>query len=76
MFFFLGIDSGASYYRILFHAVGTQSTLIIFASICGVMLSALSNYLRISDGAHEYEKLAGDSKYDDGLAQSDDNDHN
>ena len=76
MLFFLGIDSGASYYGILFHAIGTQSTLIIFASVCGVMLSALSIYVRISDGAHEYEKLTGDSEDDDGPAQSYDNDHN
>ena len=76
MFFFLGVDGGASYYGILFHAIGTRWTLIIFASLSGVMLSVLSIYVRISDKAHEYEKLARDSVDDDGPAESDDNDHN
>ena len=34
------------------------------------MLSAFSIYVRISDGAHEYEKLTGDSEDDDDPAQS------
>ena len=76
MFFFLGVDGGASYYGILFHAIGTRWTLIIFASLSGVMLSALLIYVRISDDAHEYEKLACNSVDDDGPAESGDNDHN
>ena len=76
MLFFLGLDGGASYYGILFHAIGTRWTLIIFASLSGFMLSALSIYVRISDDAHEYEKLARDSEDDNDPAESGDNDHN
>ena len=76
MVFFFGVDGGASYYGVLFHAIGTRSTLIIFASISGVMLSALLIYLRASDDAHEYENLSRDNEDEDGPAESDHNSHN
>ena len=76
MFFFLGLDGGASFYGILFHAIGTRSTLIIFASISGLMLAALLIYLRISEYAHQYEKLPSDDEDDDGTAANDDNSNN
>ena len=76
MFFYLGSECGASLYGILFQAIGTRYTLLIFGSISGVMLAALLIYLKISENAHEYEKLLSDNEDDDGIATNDDNNHN
>ena len=76
MFFYLGSDGGASFYGILFQAMGTRSTLLIFGSISGVMLATLLIYLKISENVREYEKLPSDNEDDDGAATNDENNHN
>ena len=76
MFFYLGSDGGASFYGILFQAIGTRSTLLIFGFISGVMLATLLIYLKISENAHEYDKLLSDNEDDDGIATNDDNNYN
>ena len=40
------------------------------------MLAALLIYLRISEHAHQYEKLPSDDEDDDGTAANDDNSNN
>ena len=76
MFFFLGLDSGSSFYGIFFHAIGTRSTLIICGSVSGLMFAALLIYLRISEHAQQYEKLPSDNEDDHGTASNDDNNYN
>ena len=76
MFFFLGSDAGSSFYGILFHAMGTRYTLIICGSISGLMFAALLIYLRISEHAHQYEKLPSDNEDDHGTAVNGDNIYN
>ena len=76
MFFFLGSEGGTSLYGILFQAIGTRSTLLIFGSISGVMLAAFLVYLKISANAPEYEKLPSDNEDDDSAATNGDNNHN
>ena len=76
MFFILGVDCGATFFGLLFHAIGVRSTLILYAGMTAIMLAIFLCYLKFSKHVNEYEKLPVDSDDDvDNGNANDDNKH-
>ncbi len=46
---------------VLFHALGTRLTLLLYSISTAVLLVTLLLYIRFSKYEHDYEKLAQDS---------------
>lgn len=51
-FYGVGEECGATLFGILFHEIGTQATLIVFATVSGGLLVILLMYLRVSEHVH------------------------
>ena len=70
MFFYFGLDIGSVLFGILFQAVGTRITLIIYAVMTAILLAVLLCYLKLSKDVSDYEKLPvdGDDKVENGDA--------
>ncbi len=64
MLFQFGLDYGAAFLGVLFHAIGTRNTLILYAGMTAIMLALLISYIKFSTHVNEYEKLPVDSDYD------------
>jgi predicted MFS family arabinose efflux permease len=76
MFFILGVDCGATFFGLLFHAIGVRSTLTLYAGMTAIMLAIFLCYLKFSKHVNEYEKLPVDSDDDvDNSNANDDNKH-
>jgi predicted MFS family arabinose efflux permease len=59
--FALGTESGSALLGVLFNALGTRTTLLIYSMNSGVILVILLLYLRFSKRADDYEKLPQDT---------------
>ena len=55
-----GLDSGASLFGILFHAIGTGNTLLIYAGMTSVILLVFLLYTNFSKKVNQYERLPKD----------------
>ncbi|CAB4015943.1 Hypothetical predicted protein [Paramuricea clavata] len=76
MCFILGVDCGATFIGLLFHAIGVRSTLLLYAGMTAIMLAIFLCYLKFSKHVNEYEKLPVDSDDDvDNSNANDDNKH-
>jgi hypothetical protein len=75
MLFQLGLDCGAAFMGLLFQAIGTRRTLILYAGMTGLVLAILICHIKFSKHVSEYEKLPVDSDYD-GDNSSNANDNN
>ena len=62
-FFSFGLECGAAVFGILFHAMGTQKTLLAYAGITAIMLTIFLCYLKFSD-VDEYDKIPVDDTDD------------
>ena len=69
MFYFLGLqetvysvglDVGYTLMGVLFHALGTQLTLLIYSISTAVLLVSLLLYIHFFQYDHDYKKLAQD----------------
>ena len=60
MFYGVGEECGATLFGILFHEIGTRGTLIVSATVSGMLLVILLIYLRVSKHVHKYDKLPPD----------------
>lgn len=58
--FSVGFDAGASLMGVLFGALGTRMTLLIYSITSGVILVFLLLYIRFSKHVKDYEKLSQD----------------
>jgi predicted MFS family arabinose efflux permease len=59
--FALGTESGSALLGVLFNALGTRTTLLIYSMNSGVILVILLLYLRFSKRSDDYEKLPQDT---------------
>ncbi len=75
MLFMVGLDCGAAFLGLLFHAIGTRRTLILYAGMTALVLAILLCHIKFSKHVSEYEKLPVDSDYD-GDNSSNANDNN
>jgi predicted MFS family arabinose efflux permease len=57
----IGFDAGSTLMGVLFHALGTRLTLLLYSISTAVLLVTLLLYIRFSKYEHDYEKLAQDS---------------
>jgi predicted MFS family arabinose efflux permease len=55
--FALGTETGSALLGVLFSALGTQTTLLIYSLNSGVILVILLLYIRLSKRVDDYEKL-------------------
>ena len=59
--FALGVHTGSTLLGVLFNALGTQTTLLIYSMNSGVILVILLLYIRFSKREDSYEKLPRDT---------------
>ena len=55
-----GCDFGATLLGILFHAIGTRNTLLIYAGMTSLVLLVFLLYIKFSENVNEYERLPSD----------------
>ena len=58
----VGFEAGSTLMGILFHALGTQLTLLVYSISSAMVLVFLLLYIRFSTSVHDYEKVAQDSE--------------
>ena len=58
----VGFEAGSTLMGILFHALGTQLTLLVYSISSAMVLVLLLLYIRFSTSVHDYEKVAQDSE--------------
>ena len=65
MVFAIGIDAGSGVMGLLFHAIGSKTTLFCYSMTSAILLVAFLAYIYFAKGLGDYEQLREESDGED-----------
>ena len=61
----IGVDAGCGVMGLLFHAIGSKTTLFCYSITCAVIFVAFLVYIYFAESLNVYEKLPKDNDEED-----------